>query len=203
MKLCILRFQVLACGLGMSFLTQCATPTRGSSKSEGALYRAFRDEPEYPKHSKIYRDDKLLSRAASEKKVVIDVSDQRALLYLDGKVGIDAPCCTGKAGKRTPFGTFPIGEKIADKRSTIFGTLYRNGKKVYSGDRRRYAGGYDSYVGASLPHWMRLTNDGIGIHGSKYVHRSPGSNGCVRMPLEAVAAIFEAVDVGTPVEVVD
>ncbi|MDB2347409.1 hypothetical protein OAN94_01570 [Verrucomicrobiales bacterium] len=46
-------------------------------------------------------------------------------------VAFDAPCCTGKAGKLRPTGTFPIKEKIKDKRSNIFGSLYRGGRKVF------------------------------------------------------------------------
>ena len=56
-------------------------------------------------------------------------------------------------------------------------------KSFYKGDRRKYGGSYDNYVGSSLPYWMRLSDGGIGLHASNYVHRYPRSNGCVRMPL--------------------
>lgn len=179
--------------------------TKGVVKESSHVraHREFAERADYPKTVAIYRNDKLLaSEDELAKRVKIDLSDQRAQLLIGEWVAIDSPCCTGKAGKRTPTGTFPVTEKIKDKRSNIFGSLYRGGRKVYGGDRRKYGGSYDRYVGSSLPYWMRLTDDGIGIHASKYVHRYPGSNGCVRMPHSAVATIYGEVDKGTPVDVV-
>ncbi|WP_435894650.1 L,D-transpeptidase [Oceaniferula spumae] len=153
----------------------------------------------------VYRDEALLQQAnGSNTRVRIDISDQRAQLLVGDKqeVAMDLPCCTGKAGKRTPVGTYPIKKKIAAKRSNIFGSLYKNGRQVHRGDRRKYRGSYDRFVGSSLPYWMRLTDSGIGMHYSAYVHRHPGSNGCVRMPREAVRTIFAKTLVGTPVDIV-
>ncbi|MGB0991890.1 MAG: L,D-transpeptidase [Akkermansiaceae bacterium] len=48
---------------------------------------------------------------------------------------------------------------------------------------------------------MRLTDGGIGMHYSAYVHRYPGSNGCIRMPMDGVKTIFSKTKVGTPVQV--
>ena len=164
---------------------------------------AFKSSRSYPKTHEVYRNESLIKSAhPGNTSVRIDLSDQRIQLLNNGKVALDSPCCTGKAGKRTPAGTFPIMEKIRNKRSTLFGSLYRNGRKVYGGDRRKYRGSYDRYVGASLPYWMRLTGGGIGIHSSKYVHRYPKSNGCIRTPVEAVSTIYTKVGKGTKVHVV-
>lgn len=142
---------------------------------------------------------------SSNTKVKVNLADQRAQLILrEGEketVVLDTPCTTGKAGKRTPAGNFRITEKIVTKRSTIFGRLYKNGRQVYGGDRRKYPGSYDRYVGSPLPYWMRLTGDGIGMHFSKYVKRYPGSNGCIRMPKEPVQTIFKKTRKGTPVTI--
>lgn len=166
-------------------------------------HQGFSAREDYPKTMEVYRNDDLLSQSTKENaKIVVDLSEQRTRLLVNQLVAIDAPCCTGKAGKRTPTGTFPVKEKIKDKRSNIFGSLYRNGRKVYGGDRRKYGGSYDRYVGSSLPYWMRLTDDGIGLHASKYVHRYPKSNGCIRMPHAAVSTIYAAVQPGVPVQVV-
>ncbi len=175
-----------------------------SESADTRAYQVFVARDDYPKTSAVYRNEKLLTKArqAPSRIVRIDLSAQRTRLLVGTEVALDAPCCTGKAGKRTPTGTFPIKEKIRDKRSNIFGSLYRNGRKVYGGDRRKYGGSYDRYVGSALPYWMRLTDGGIGIHASKYVHRFPKSNGCVRMPHDAVADLFAVVDAGTLVEVV-
>jgi lipoprotein-anchoring transpeptidase ErfK/SrfK len=151
----------------------------------------------------IYQNEKLLASATQENaKISVDLSEQRTKLLVSQMVAVDAPCCTFKAGKRTPTGTFPVKEKIKDKRSNIFDSLYRNGRKVYGGDCRKYGGSYDRYVGSSLLYWMRLTDDGIGLHASKYVHRFPKSNGCIRVPQAAISAIYSAVEPGTTVQVV-
>jgi lipoprotein-anchoring transpeptidase ErfK/SrfK len=106
--------------------------------------------------------------------------------------------------KRTPKGTFRIKEKIADKRSTIFGKFYRGKRMVYKGDRRKYRGSKKAhYVGASLKNWMRLTNSGIGLHASKYVKRYPGTNGCIRLPYKVSKTIFKNVRKGTKVSIVN
>lgn len=185
-----------------------AIPILASSCSEfstartNPAYVAFTSREDYQKTSEVYRDDSLLRKAASVDTVVrVDLSDQRAQLLVGEQVALDTPVCTGKYGKCTPVGTFPIKEKIQNKRSNIFGALYRKGRQVFRGDRRKYHGRYDYYVGSSLPFWMRLTDSGVGLHASKYVHRYPKSNGCVRMPHEAVSTIYSVVDEGTPVKV--
>jgi lipoprotein-anchoring transpeptidase ErfK/SrfK len=144
----------------------------------------------------------------------VDVSEQRIRLYVDGKVALCSPCTTGAKrklepntgvirDKRTPKGTFKITEKISDKRSTIFGKFYRNGKMVYKGDRRKYRGPKAKYKGASLKNWMRLTSSGIGLHASKYVKRHPGTNGCIRLPFKVAHTIFSKVKTGTKVSIVN
>ncbi|MGB0993405.1 MAG: L,D-transpeptidase, partial [Akkermansiaceae bacterium] len=117
-------------------------------------YTKFKTKPDYKKTREIYRDETLLKTAnPSNTKVKIDLGDQRAQMLVGDKVALDLPCCTGKAGKRTPTGTFKITKKIRTKRSNIFGSLYRGSRKVYGGDRRKYRGRYTRYVGSPLPYW--------------------------------------------------
>jgi lipoprotein-anchoring transpeptidase ErfK/SrfK len=162
----------------------------------------------------VFKNSTLLRQAnARNTKIKVDISDQRISLYVNGEVALSSPCTTGAKrklepntgvirDKRTPKGTFRIQEKIADKRSTIFGEFYRGGRKVYKGDRRKYHGS-GKYVGASLKHWMRLTSSGVGLHASAYVKRSPGTNGCIRLPYAVAGTIFEKVQTGTTVSIVD
>ncbi len=194
-----------------------ATRTRnvGASRHVRAgSYAAFKRRRGYPKSFAVYRNDKLLRKASSRRtKIVIDKSQQRIKLFVGSEVAIDSPCTTGARrklepntrriyNKSTPSGNFRITEKIADKRSTIFGKLYRNGRMVWRGDRRKYHGPKAKYIGASLKNWMRLTSSGIGIHGSKYVKRYPATNGCVRVPYNVVNKIFKYTKKGTPVKIV-
>ena len=178
-----------------------------------ATYTEFRKHTNLRKSFAIYQDKKLLACANSKNtKLKVDVSEQRVRLYVNGKVALCSPCTTGAKhkfepntktyrDKHTPLGTFKIKEKIAAKKSTIFGEMYRNGKKVYHGDRRKYRGPKAKYVGHTMRHWMRLTSGGVGLHASKYIKRYPGSNGCVRLPFKVSSIIFKNVAKGTPVTV--
>jgi len=185
------------------------------AKASNGSYDTFRKNVNLRKSFKVFQDNKLLSRANGKNtKLKVDISEQRVKLYVDGKVALCAPCTTGAKrkfepntkiyrDKRTPKGTFKITEKISDKRSSIFGKFYRNGKVVYKGDRRKYRGPKAKYKGASLQNWMRLTSSGIGLHASKYVKRHPGTNGCIRLPYKVSRTIFKNVRKGTKVSIVN
>jgi len=184
-------------------------------KSSSNCYADFKKNTNLKKSFKVFKDKSLLSKANGKNThIKVDVSEQRVRLYVDGKVALCSPCTTGAKrklepntrtirDKRTPKGTFKITEKISDKRSTIFGKFYRNGKMVYKGDRRKYRGPKATYKGASLKNWMRLTSSGIGLHASKYVKRHPGTNGCIRLPFKVAHTIFSKVKTGTKVSIVN
>jgi hypothetical protein len=181
-----------------------------------SCYADFRKHVNLKKSYAVFKNHKLLAKAKHKPTYIkVDVSEQRLRFYVDGKVALDTPCTTGAKrkfepntkiyrDKHTPMGTFRIKEKIANKRSTIFGDIYVNGKKVYHGDRRKYRGSWKNakFVGASLKHWMRLTSSGIGLHASKYVKRYPGTNGCIRLPYSVAHTLFAKVDKGTKVKIV-
>ncbi len=179
-------------------------------------YSAFRRSVDLKKSFAIYKDPKLLRIAKRAKThIKVDVSEQRIKLFVNGKVALDAPCTTGARrklepntrtirDKHTPYGTFRIMEKIAVKRSTIFGDIYRNGKLVYHGDRRKYRGSWKGakFVGHPLKKWMRLTSSGIGFHASNAIKRYPASNGCIRLPHSVANTLFASIKKGTKVKVV-
>jgi len=180
-------------------------------------YEAFRRSVNLRKSFAVYKNAKLLSKAGKARTLLkIDVSEQRVKLVVNGKVALSAPCTTGAKhklepntrtyrDKHTPLGTFKILEKIATKRSTIFGNIYRHGKLIYHGDRRKYRGSWRGvkFVGAPLYKWMRLTSSGIGLHASNHVHRYPGSNGCIRLPKSVANTLFSKLRKGTTVKVVN
>jgi len=192
------------------FLSNCANLSSTAStdadtgKKINKAYKKFTKKKDYKKSYAVYKDEALYAKANRQNTSVhISLPNQRAQLLVNGAVAVDAPCTTGKTGKRTPRGTFRITEKIVTKRSTIFGSLYKNGKKVYGGDRRKYSGSYDKYVGSPLPYWMRLTGDGIGMHSSRGVKRYPASNGCIRLQKNIVQQVFSKTKVGTRVTIGD
>jgi len=197
-------------------LTKSSKSSKSSSKSFSGSYAKFVKNTNLRKSYKVYRNNSLLKRAnRSNTRLEIDISKQRTRLYVNNKVALDTPSTTGAKrkfepntkiyrDKRTPLGKFKITEKIADKRSTIFGVYTKNGRTIYRGDKRKFKGSKKGlkYKGASLKNWMRLTSSGIGLHGSKYIKRHPGTNGCIRLPYDVAKTIFSKVKRGTKVEVV-
>lgn len=83
----------------------------------------------------------------------------------------------GGDNKPTPLGTFPILEKDADHWSNL----------------------YD----APMPHMLRLTWDGVALHGSPALADNLVTRGCVGLPREFAAKLFGAVRVGDQVVVWD
>jgi hypothetical protein len=83
----------------------------------------------------------------------------------------------GADDKPTPHGSFPILEKDADHVSNL----------------------YD----APMPHMLRLTWDGVALHGSPELADDLATRGCVGLPREFAAHLFDAVRVGDQVVVWD
>src|SRR5690606_20936303 len=66
--------------------------------------------------------DLLSARPNGQKKIVVDISKQRAYLLVDGVIAIDTAVSTARAGKYTPRGEFKITERVrSGKTSTIYG----------------------------------------------------------------------------------
>ena len=114
---------------------------------------------------------------SGEIRVVVSIADQRAYVYRDSTLIAASAVSTGKEGKETPAGVYPILQKNKDHRSNL-------------------------YNAAPMPFMQRLTWDGIAIHAG----RNPGfpaSHGCIRVPAAFAAKLFAITQVGTTVEVTE
>jgi lipoprotein-anchoring transpeptidase ErfK/SrfK len=109
--------------------------------------------------------------------VVVSIPLQRAFVYRGATLIAASSVSTGKEGKDTPTGVFPILQKKAMHHSNL----------------------YDS---APMPFMQRLTWDGVALHAG----RNPGfpaSHGCVRLPAAFAKKLFAITDLGTTVVVTD
>lgn len=109
--------------------------------------------------------------------VVVSIPQQRAFLYRGDALVAASSVSTGKDGKDTPVGIYPILQKNVKHRSNL-------------------------YDDAPMPFMQRLTWDGIALHAG----RNPGfpaSHGCVRMPAEFARRLFDVTDLGTTVVVTE
>lgn len=159
-----------------------------------------------PDHRIFVNHGQLEGLTPSNASIEIDLGDQRARVFR--KTGpmktlvIDTQISSGKSGFETPAGSYTISEKLADKKSTIYGVWYdANGVPVPSnGESAVRPAGATEFVGADMPCWLRITG-GIGLHIGE-VPGFPASHGCIRVPSAIHPLIFSKVGLGTPVTVV-
>jgi lipoprotein-anchoring transpeptidase ErfK/SrfK len=108
--------------------------------------------------------------------VTVDLAARTISVFRDGHEIGAAAILKGYGDKPTPTGVFPITEKDADHVSNI----------------------YD----APMPYMLRLTDDGVSIHGSK-VEKGYATNGCIGVPEAFAKKVFGAVSLGDKVIVTD
>ncbi|KTR83323.1 hypothetical protein NS277_09870 [Novosphingobium barchaimii] len=101
--------------------------------------------------------------------ITVDLDARVLSIFRSGYEIGAAAVLLGTEDKPTPLGVFPITEK----------------------DRNHVSNLYD----APMPYMMRLTNDGITLHGSK-VEWGYASHGCVGMPEAFAAKVYGASKIG-------
>lgn len=104
--------------------------------------------------------------------VRVDLTHQLLSVFRAGHEIGTAVILYGAADKESPVGAFPVLEKVADYRSRT----------------------YD----AAMPYSLRLTADGVAIHGSD-VRRNAATHGCIGVPTDFARRLFAEVNVGDPV----
>lgn len=109
--------------------------------------------------------------------LVVNIRARILSVYRDGVEIGRSSLIYGADDKPTPTGTFPVLEKDADHVSNL----------------------YD----APMPHMLRLTWDGVAIHGSAELRDDAATRGCVGLPREFAALLFDVVRVGDRVIVWD
>lgn len=115
--------------------------------------------------------------------IEISLSDQHVWHYVSGELCCETDCVTGTKGSRdTPTGVFYVSEKIPGK--------YLKGE------------GYKTWVNR----WMRLTNQGVGLHDAYWRHsfggriyEYNGSHGCINLPASYASKLYNEISRGIPV----
>jgi len=109
--------------------------------------------------------------------IVVSLSTQRAFVYRGARMVAATTISSGKDGRDTPLGTYPILQKNAAHRSNL-------------------------YNDAPMPFMQRLTWDGIAIHAGNNPG-FPASHGCIRVPTGFAKKLFGVTSLGTTVTVTD
>lgn len=105
--------------------------------------------------------------------ITIDLQAQVLSIFRDGYEIGTAAIIYGADGMPTPLGTFPILQKDADHVSNI-------------------------YVGAPMPYMLRLTWDGVSIHGAP-IDPTYATHGCIGVPTPFAKKLFGATKLGDKV----
>jgi L,D-transpeptidase-like protein len=115
--------------------------------------------------------ESIESRTAGEPILaIVSLRSQRITVYdANGRI-LRAPVSSGQAGRETPAGIFSVIQKDAEHYSNL------------------YEDGY-------MPHMQRITWSGIALHGG-LLPGYPASHGCIRMPFEFAARLFDATRLG-------
>lgn len=144
----------------------------------------------------------------SNARIEIDLGEQKARLFRveagSRELAIETAISTGRSGNQTPTGQFSVLEKLPVKNSSLYGT-WVDGQSgaLLQGDgdsRSRPSGGNAVFQGSPMPYWLKVTNDGVGMHVG-YVASHPVSHGCIRVPNRIQPLIYERVGVGTPITI--
>ena len=158
---------------------------------------------EKPKPGKLYEWD---AQGRKLTRIVIDTNEQKARFYVgEDQVGWTT-VASGVSKHPTPKGHFEVIEKAANKRSNLYGKVLGKGGQVLSTNAKAGKGEFPAgsrFEGASMPYYLRLTYDGIGLHAGPIPHPGrPASHGCIRLPSKLAPVLFEHVTIGTQVSIV-
>ncbi len=150
---------------------------------------------------------RVLEKATTDNvSIYISLGKQRAYLRVGDEVAVDSPISSGKRAGMTPAGDYKIIEKESDHRSSVYGDFVssRTGRVVRAGVSTRIdsAPSGTVYRGAPMRWFMRLTNDGVGMH-TGILPGYPASHGCIRLPDEIAKLFYTKVKIGTPASVGD
>jgi lipoprotein-anchoring transpeptidase ErfK/SrfK len=154
----------------------------------------FAAQPSYPTNLEFWSDDTLLQQVTrANSKLVICIPQQRARLYVNGKVAMDWPVSTGTNGHETPTGVFRIIEKNEDHKSSRYGKFIDANGKVTNSNADLLHGLPEgqTFEGAGMPYWHRFTPDGVGLHTGKVVAGQRLSHGCIRTQNHVAKKFFQ------------
>src|SRR3954463_13690268 len=115
--------------------------------------------------------ESIESRATGDPMLaIVSLRDQRITVYdAEGWI-LRAPVSSGQKGRETPAGIYSVIQKVEDHYSNL-------------------------YDDAFMPHMQRITWSGIALHGG-VLPGHPASHGCIRLPFDFAAQLFDVTRMG-------
>lgn len=124
----------------------------------------------------------------------VDMSAQHMWYVQNGQVVLETDVVTGE----------PIPSKITPEG--VYSLMWKQPNSVLVGDINPDTG--EPAYRTKVKYWMQVTSSGVGFHdaiwqtafgGTLYQIPGTGSHGCINMPLDQAAALFNMIEPGTPV----
>lgn len=124
----------------------------------------------------------------------VDMSAQHMWYIQNGQVVLETDVVTGE----------PIPSKITPEG--VYSLMWKQPNSVLVGDINPDTG--EPAYKTKVKYWMQVTSSGVGFHdaiwqtafgGTLYQIPGTGSHGCINMPLDQAAALFNMIEPGTPV----
>ena len=116
----------------------------------------------------------------ASKRIVVDLTNQVAIAYQDGKVKFYGRISSGKPGRETPTGHFYVREKDIDHVSNLWPK---------------------PDGGAKMHYMLRITRDGVAMHLGP-TPDYPASHGCIRMQDGFAQRMYAWADKYTKVDII-
>src|SRR6266700_3074644 len=115
--------------------------------------------------------ESMESRTAGEPVMaIVSLHSQRITIYDANGWILRAPVSSGQKGRETPAGIFSVIQKEAEHYSNLYDDAY-------------------------MPHMQRITWSGIALHGGP-LPGYPASHGCIRLPYDFAARLFDLTRLG-------
>lgn len=146
-----------------------AAPIAEQAEAAGYRVRRVLEIPTPFRHGDWYWDEEG-APATGKMVITVDLKAQTLSVFRDGYEIGTAVVLYGAEWKPTPTGVYPITQKDADHVSNL----------------------YD----APMPYMLRLTNDGISIHGSADMAADGATHGCIGTPVAFARKLFAAARLG-------
>lgn len=105
--------------------------------------------------------------------VVVNLRSRTLSVYRGGVELGRSSMLYGFGEHPTPLGSFPVKEKKVDYHSRTYN--------------------------APMPHMLRLTDDGVALHGSQLMGNDRATHGCIGLPREFAALLYDQVGLGDQV----
>ena len=136
--------------------------------------------------------------------ITINLGEQKAFFYKDGRLVGVSMISSGREGYRTPPGQYKVLQKSKDHVSNLYGDYVDYGGNVVVanvGVKRDPKPPGSKFRGAPMPYFLRF-HGGYGLHAG-FLPGFAASHGCVRMPERMAQIFFANVSHGTPVRVIN